>query len=153
MADEKPINLDNWLAKKISISLGKVIMILLLFPIVVFIVRNNPIPGKAESKGLEIETLIRQVKSELMKADTARITNNEKPLFKLRDFEMEISFTVRKNNNADAKFDYQFVTVEVGSETTNEKVQKLMLHWDAIQPLPDTIPPDNGQITVKENSP
>ena len=137
------ISLDKWFAKKITFSLGTGLIIIIILSLSFFVVKATR--QKAEefvtgndTTGLEIASLIRNVKSELVKADQYRIANNEMALFKLRDFSMEISFTVRKVNKGGAKIDYKFVTVEGGTETGNEKVQKLFLRWDAVEPRRDT---------------
>lgn len=149
MAEEK-ISIDKWLAKKITFSLGTGLIIIIVLSLCFFIVnvtqkqcgfRNN----KNNEKGLEISTMIRSVKSELIRADSLRIANNEGALFKLRDFSMEISFTVREIYKGGAKVEYKFVTVEGGTETGNETVQKLILHWDAIESPRDTIFPDESE--------
>jgi hypothetical protein len=156
--NENEVSIDNWFRKKISFSRGTGAIIIILTALCLFVIdatvkqTSNGYDGK-DTTGLEIESLIRNVKSELIKADSERIAKNEGALFKLRDFEMEISFTVRKVNRAGTKFDYKFVTVEGGTETGNEKVQKLILHWDAVPEYADTVfsPNDSsGNMIVKQ---
>jgi hypothetical protein len=149
MSEDK-ISLDKWFAKKITFSLGTGLIIIIILSLSFFVVKATR--QKAEefvnindTSGLEIASLIRNVKSELVKADQYRIDNNEMALFKLKDFSMEISFTVRKVNKGGAKIDYKFVTVEGATETGNEKVQKLFLRWDAIEPKMDTVFPENPE--------
>ena len=155
MTDEK-ILLDKWFNKKISISIGWFMIIATLLLLCFFVInstvnRNDSYRQDKDSTGLEIGSLIRKVKAELVKADMERVNNNESALFKLKDFQMEISFTVRSVNKGGAKMDYKFVTVEGSSETGNEKVQKLTLHWDAIPETIDTLwnKNDTGEIIVK----
>jgi hypothetical protein len=143
-------SIDKWFSKKITFSLGTGLIIIIMLSLSFFVVKATR--QKAEefvnvndTTGLEIASLIRNVKSELVKADQYRIANNEMALFKLRDFSMEISFTVRKVNKGGAKIDYKFVTVDGGTETGNEKVQKLFLRWDAIEPKMDTVFPENSE--------
>jgi len=137
MAKNKII-IDRWLNKELSISIGKLFTVATILLLVFFITkiginRNLPSDDVSES-GLEIGSLIRKVKTELMKADTQRIKKNEHALFALKDFSMVISFTVKSFNRHGAKVDYQVVTVEGEGETANEKVQQLILHWDVIPP-------------------
>lgn len=130
------ISIDRWVNKKFSISVGKLFIIATFFLLVYFVTKTDitrkvPKYDGSES-GLQIGTLIRKVKTELVKADSQRINNNENALFALKDFSMVISFTVKSVTRDDAKLDYKVVTVEGGAETTNEKVQKLILHWNVI---------------------
>lgn len=152
--DEDNLVVDKWLDKKVSISIGKLFIIAILFLLTFFIIKigitRTISDDVADDDGLEISNLIRKVKKELVKADTQRINNNEVALFALKDFRMEINFTVRSVNKAGAGVDYKFVTVEGGAETSNEKVQKLMLHWDAIPSKADTLwsTDTGGEMTI-----
>ena len=134
--EKNRIIIDSWLNKKLPISVGKLLIIATLFLLVYLATKigtkRNMALQESSENGLEIGGLIRKVKTELMKADTQRINNNEDALFALKDFSMEISFTVKSVNRGNAKIDYQVVTVEGGAETANEKVQKLLLHWHVI---------------------
>lgn len=154
MADEK-ISVDNWLNKQLSLSIGTLLILAVLVLLSLLVInatlhRNAQSPSEAENGGLEIGSLIRKVKRELMQADTQRINNNERALFQLKDFQMEISFMVKTVTTAGAKIDYKFVTVDAGTETGNEKVQKLTLHWDAIPQKRDSLPgpDDDGEIII-----
>jgi len=153
---EKPISIDNWAEKKITISVGMVIMIVALLSLFFFVINSNvnnaSFRSSKDTVGLEIGSLIRMVKTELMKADSQRINQNESALFVLKDFQMEISFTVTSTNRGGAKMDYKFVTVEGGSETESGKIQKLTLHWDAIPQKRDTlwVESDSSEIFTKQ---
>lgn len=158
--DEKPVSIDKWFAKKITISVGMVLLILLVLSVSFFLIKSTvnqraSYRNEADTTGLEIGSLIRMVKTELMMADSQRINNNESALFALKDFEMEISFIVRSTNRHGGNIGYQFVTVESGSETGNEKIQKLTLHWDAIPATMDTIwaEDDSTEIAIENEQP
>lgn len=150
--EEEKIIIDKWFDKKLTISVGKLLIIATLLLLILFFtklrtVRN--ISARDKENGLEIRDLVRQVKLELMQADTDRIENNEHALFKLKDFSMEISFTVRSTNKMGTDMDYKFVTIANNDETANEKVQKLMLHWDVIPPKADTLHVDDTSEDMK----
>ena len=156
---EKPISIDKWAERKITISLGMALIIVVLLSLCFFVINSNlnhktSFDNQKDTVGLEIGSLIRMVKTELMNADSQRINNNESALFILKDFEMEISFTVTSTNRGGAKMDYKFVTVEGGSETANEKIQKLTLHWDAIPEVKDTLwnESDSSEILIKSDN-
>lgn len=156
---EEIISIDKWFEKKITISRGSGLIIIVILLLSVFTVNTVMQQEKMrtnEAKGLEISTMIRNVKHELFKADSLRIAKKEGALFRLKDFQMEISFTVRQVTKAGVNVGYKFVTVEGGSETGNEKIQKLILRWDAIknEPKPITVTPSDaiGVIKVVPNS-
>lgn len=156
---ENKVSVDKWLEKQITFSLRTGLIILVLSAICFFLVKtvNQRVEDQKlenDTTGLEISSLIRNVKYELIKADQERISKNEHALFKLNDFAMEITFTVRKVNKTGAKVDYKFVSVEGGTESGNEKVQKLILHWDAIEPRKDSLPATTrqGRMIIKQTS-
>lgn len=141
------IFVDKWFNKKITISLGKglnisIIVIMCLVAVNYFSKQKSMYAVDSDSTGLEISDLVRKVKYELYQADSLRIANNEGALFNLKSFEMEISFTVRQVIKDGITANYKFVTVEGGSETGNEKVQKLILQWEAVKPEQFTVPVD-----------
>jgi hypothetical protein len=147
-------SIDKWFSKKITFSLGPGLIIIIILSLSFFVVKATR--QKAEefvngndTTGLEISTMVRNVKHELYIADSLRIANKEGALFNLRDFQMEISFTVRQVKKAGVTVGYKFVTVEGGSETGNEKVQKLILRWDAVKPEPIIATPlDSEEVII-----
>jgi len=142
------ILIDRWLNKELSISIGKLFTIATILLVVFFAtkisINRNVASEDVSEAGLEIGSLIRKVKTELMKADSQRIKKNEHALFALKDFSMVISFTVKSFYKQGAKIDYQVVTVEGGGETANEKVQQLILHWDVIPAKRKKLENDKG---------
>ncbi|MEI7897697.1 MAG: trypco2 family protein [bacterium] len=144
------ISVDKWFNKKISISLGKGITVIILATLCLItfnVIREKRTQNAAvnDTTGLEISTLVRNVKHELFVADSLRIVKKEAALFRLKDFQMEICFTVRQVTKEGVGANYKFVTIEGGSETGNEKVQKLILHWDAMEPQPIKVPPGDSE--------
>lgn len=76
---------------------------------------------------LEIKDLIEQVRSELVATEVAMRKRNELPLFKLKDFEMEINYVIRSGSVVKTE------VVGVGTDLSldKERVQKLTLRWAA----------------------
>lgn len=88
--------------------------------------------------GIGITDLVRRVKKELIQLEDSMTHNNENEMFRLKDMQMEISFVVRQTSSGKVGGSYEVVTVEGSRENSNEKVQKLILHWDAEKAKYDT---------------
>lgn len=105
--------------------------------VMVILVGANYLERMVETRPrVEVKDLIREVKAELVAADEAAIKGREAALFKLRDFEMEIQFVVRRSGD----FRAEVVGVGGGAGASSESVQKLKLHWDAVPPRTDVVP-------------
>jgi hypothetical protein len=145
--------MTHFLKKKITASMGAIIICALLFTALFYFFNMHPElitakPDDKDTSGLGIKDLIRKVKAELVDADHERIANNEDALFKLKDFEMEISYVVSKRYTAKGKFEYSLVTVEGEKETGTERVQKLHLHWDAVPEKSGSALPEEGPLNT-----
>ena len=110
-------------------------------------------PGSPEAEGLQLKTLIRQVKKELEEADQEALDNNEAALFDLKEFVLDVNIVASGKTIHDAKV----VTVGSNVEVGRERVQHIHLVWTAaregkveptLQPIPDkptvTINADEG---------
>jgi hypothetical protein len=149
--DIKGILKQLWTAK-VEISLGKLLIVILLLTSVLFfpwhLLNKKEILHNGKN-GLGVYDLIRGVKNELAKADSARVFNNEAPLFKLKDLEMEISFVVREQKTISGETKFELITVEATNESENLNTQKLKLHWDAIPEKVDTVY-GHGDIIIQD---
>ena len=89
-------------------------------------------PTQSDDQG--IKKLIEEVKKELTEASDDMERNHETALFKLKSFDLEVTFVVQSNamNSADAK--YELVTVNNKLETSSGRTQKLTLHMDVVPP-------------------
>jgi hypothetical protein len=93
---------------------------------------------RCDTCGIGITDLVREVKKELTQLEDSMVHRNENEMFRLKDMEMEISFVVRQTTSGKMGGSYEVVTVEGSRENSNEKVQKLVLHWNASEIKPDT---------------
>jgi hypothetical protein len=91
------------------------------------------------SDTLGVADLVRHVKSELQRA--AIQGKNEAPLFKLKDFELEVSFVAEVKSNGGV----QFNVVTAGTDVRTERTQKLTIKMDAFQPQRANSRPSPGQ--------
>jgi Trypsin-co-occurring domain 2 len=107
--------------------------LLLSFVAIKRIISKKPSQGKDEPT-LGVQTLVENVKNDLEQIDIDRIKQNKAALFNVKTFDLEINFIAKKTNSSDAKFDYQVVTLGGGEEVSQEQVQKIMLHFEAVAP-------------------
>lgn len=84
-------------------------------------------PGSPEAEGLQLKTLIRQVKKELQEADQEALDNNEAALFELKEFDLDVNILASGKTIHDAKV----VTVGSNVEVGRERVQHIHLVWTA----------------------
>jgi len=103
--------------------------------------------GSSEEE-LGIQQLITSVKDELTKADRERQNKGELALFEVKDFDLEINFTVKKSKSLDGKLEYKVVTADSKVDVAQEKIQKITLHMATIQPAPVEIPPSDQNVTA-----
>ena len=94
--------------------------------------------------GVGITDLVRRVKKELAQLEDSMVKKNENAMFQLKDMGMEISFVVRQSVSGKVGGKYELITVEGSRENSNERVQKLILHWDAEKPKPKTLTTGSG---------
>ncbi|MGH9494374.1 MAG: trypco2 family protein, partial [Candidatus Sulfotelmatobacter sp.] len=91
----------------------------------------NP-PREGESTPLGIDTLAEKVRSEMENIETWRQSNGKAALFELKDFELEISFVVKRSNKVKGDLEAEVVTVGGESEHSKEATQKVVLHMGVI---------------------
>jgi hypothetical protein len=80
---------------------------------------------KVFAEGLQLKTLIRQVKNELQEAGKEAVNKNEAALFELKDFDLDVNIVAKGTSNVNA----QIVTVGTNVEIARERLQHVHLHW------------------------
>lgn len=141
----------DFFKRKISFSYSLILFLTVVLLAYFFIIRSTGELSKNEIKrcdtcGIGITDLVRQVKKELLALEDSMVNNNENALFRLKDFEMEINFVVRENTSTKLQGNYEVVAVEGSKDYGNEKVQKIILHWETEKPL-ISAPPDPNYIS------
>jgi hypothetical protein len=94
-------------------------------------------PTLLSEQRLDVRCLVEAVKEELAAAEDAQRGANKAALFQLKDFEMEINYVVRNSGGISA----EVVGVGTNLDAGSERVQKLLLRWDAIPNREENIPP------------
>ncbi len=119
------------LARTDDIVIG--IVLLILFALLAYRhLRAEAVEGPSADGQLHIDKLIEQVKQDLEAADEKRIRENKAALFKTETFDLDINFVVRQTASANAQLSYEVVTVGGKSEISAEKVQRISLHFKAV---------------------
>ncbi len=78
--------------------------------------------------GLGLQTLVNQLRSELENMELARTTSGD--FFKLKDFDLELEFVVKRSSKETGKLEYQVVTAEMERELGSERTNKVTLHME-----------------------
>jgi hypothetical protein len=119
------------LAKAEDIVIG--IVILTLLALLAYKHLTSDVAGnKPPETGLGIDKLITQVKHDLEVVDEERIRENKAALFRVETFNLEVNFVVRRTDSAEAQMKYEVVTIGGKSDVSAEKVQKIILHFKAV---------------------
>jgi hypothetical protein len=98
--------------------------------VVYLVVRPPPLELSGRRPELKIETLIREVKRQLEKADEAEQRAHRAALFKLETFDLEVAFTVKSDASAGVKL----YAVQADTHVEAERVDRISLHWKALPP-------------------
>jgi hypothetical protein len=102
-----------------------------MFVAFIFIARGSVdslvAPSQDHVEGLELKTLIRQVKAELQEADLEALNNNEEPLFELQEFDLDLNFVAKGTTGGKVELSAVGSSVEV----SRERLQHIHLRWKA----------------------
>lgn len=123
------------LSTKLLTTVIVLIALLLVIPYVVTRVGREIHDVRPNHEGLPINELISRVKQELSQAVDERVRNQERALFKLESFELEISFIVKTGQKTGGSLTHTFVTVDNETHVNAESVQKIVLKMTAIPPV------------------
>jgi hypothetical protein len=99
-----------------------------------------------EPERLGIEDLTRKVKAELQQLEFDRITKNEETLFRLKDFDLEVSFIIKASQKQKGEVKTEVVVVGAEQEHSREAVHKITLHMEMVPPHPAVIPFSDKQF-------
>jgi hypothetical protein len=111
---------------------------------------------EAESTPLGIDVLAEKVRFELEKLETWRQSNGKAALFELKDFDLEVSFVVKKSKKVKGDLEAEVITVGGEAEHSKEATQKVVLHMgvipaETVKIAPAShidVPPDAVRIPV-----
>ena len=142
MNEESPIKIwpkiRRFWRKRVPLSLVVPIVLVALIPeILRHFQTRSTIQGIAGPEGrqvLGIKDLVQEVRAELAAVEAEMRNKNEKALFELTAFEMELNFVVKASSTVTGGVKTELVTAESEVQAGSEKVQKLTLHWKAAEP-------------------
>jgi hypothetical protein len=124
--------------KKLSLAVLAPIVLAALCPEILRHVsgwkRSSALAAAPPGSSLGVKELVQEVRAELAAIERDMLAKNERALFRLETFEMELNFVVRAGASEKLGGHTELVTAESEIETGSEKVQKLVLHWKATEP-------------------
>jgi hypothetical protein len=112
---------------KIDFVFGLIILSVIILAVYVH-KKDVPLEENKE-EGLGVAELINRVKAELMLTEK----DGSAPMFKVKNFDLEINFIVKSRQKAQGGFEYKVITVGGETEASNEKVQKITLRMAALE--------------------
>ncbi|KPK91870.1 MAG: hypothetical protein AMJ94_06240 [Deltaproteobacteria bacterium SM23_61] len=112
----------------VDIILGAIILLLLIAMVLNHRLKADSGKTDRASGGLGVKELIQKVKSELIATEIERRSSNEAALFEIKDFDLEIKFTVNTSRTVSGKIDYKVVVVGGDKKLSSEEVQTIKLH-------------------------
>ena len=107
----------------------------------------EPVALEDSSRGLGIQTLVSQLRHELEQMEEDRLTHERGALFKVKDFDLELSFVIRKSQKDSAEIHPEVVTVGSEREFGRENTNKITLHMELVPPELVIIRPSEKPIT------
>ena len=106
---------------------------------------------KNADQNLGIGSLIKHVRDELSASAKARTDAGEPALFRVKDFDLEVHFTVKASASAKEGVEFQVLTANSESQTDLEKVQKITLHMEGIPDREVVQGPPQTKAPIKAN--
>ncbi len=142
---------DKIISYKLSIPTIIIGLALLLLFQYFFYIRSEGIKkefysNQANSEGLGITTLITSVKKELMEAEHQRQAGEQKAMFILEDFDIEIQFIIKSGSQQSGKSNFEFFVVDTSTNIELQKLHKLKIHMKAAPPKTNVFKPAEKRI-------
>src|SRR5207237_737860 len=113
----------------------------------------EPVAMPSSEPKIEVGRLVERVRNDLIDAEYRRIKEGRPPLFQVKSFDLEINFVVKTSQSADAKANFEVVTLGVGDQAENQTVQKIMLHMASLDDTSATVTHEAVQPTTRDASP
>jgi K+ transporter len=98
---------------------------------------------------LGLRDFVASLQTELEQMESERLAQQRGALFRVKDFDLELSFVLKHNEKDSTKVEYQILTAEMERELGREQTHKITLHMDlspptAFQVLPSARPLSTG---------
>jgi hypothetical protein len=132
---------------------GLVVVAFISLTAIVFGADLHQIRATEVDPELGIDELLQSVKKELAKSDQNRQGAGEAALFEVKNFDLEINFTVKKTKSIGGQLEYKVITADSKAEVAQEKVQKIVLHMSTLPPEPVEVLSDDLELRKPAASP
>ena|ERR1019366_9397132 len=137
---------------RVRVAIGQELLLLALVAIAaaVWIQSRTPVstaltPLEARTS-LGLQELVQSLKTELEQMESQRLSEKRGALFRVKDFDLELSFVLKHNSKDSAKLEYEILTAEMQRELGNEQTHKITLHMEVAPPTIAQFPPSTKPI-------
>jgi len=97
--------------------------------------------------GLGLQTLVGQLRSELERMEEDRQSHERGALFEVKNFDLELSFVIKKSEKNKAEFETELATIGTERELGRENTDKITLHMELVPPESVVIHPAAVPVT------
>lgn len=136
---------------RLQITVGQELLLLafVAFAAVAWINWRTPAPAAAapidKRTTLGLQELVQSLKGELEQMESKRLSQQQGALFRIKDFDLELSFVLKRSEKDSSKLEYEILTAEMERELGAEQTHKITLHMEVapatvVQTLPSAQP-------------
>ena len=108
------------------------------------------VPPLERRSSLGLQELVQNLKTELEQMESERLSNQRGALFHVKDFDLELSFVLKRSSKDSAKLEYEILTAESQRELGNEQAHKITLHMQAAPATPFQVAPSTTPISTDD---
>jgi len=94
--------------------------------------------------GFGVDSLIREVKLELTRAEETMERRNESAMFRVKGFDLELNFVIARSRGAGVTVGKSMLVADTKTSVDATRIQKLYLHMEMV-------PPETVQVGVNKN--
>ena len=128
-------SLVSFLNKSVPLKLLFAVVVMVILPFVaphLWPKRQPELPPPSNDQG--VKKLIEEVKKELTEATDDMEKKHETALFRLKSFDLEVTFVAQTSTTNSAGATYELVTVNNQLASSSGRTQKLNLHMEVVPP-------------------
>jgi hypothetical protein len=103
--------------------------------------RHRSMPADKPDVSLNVSQLISRVREELGAHARLLAEKQEKPVFQLKTFDLEVQFVVKRSTKATGGLELEAVTAETSAEDTRERSHKVVLRYEPFPPTKFVVGP------------
>ena len=97
--------------------------------------------------GLGLQDFVENLKTELEQMESKRRVDGRAAMFRVRDFDLELSFVLKASEKSSGKIEARIVTAEMERELGREQTHKITLHMGMVPPEIVQIAPSSQPLS------